>query len=100
MGGTIISERPFIALAIGDHRHLDQSEEQAGIMLDVPDHDGTPLPSSFIDRAHADMDAILLGEASKAGGAVACANFRTALKIAGDGDAGAVCFTPFNKAAM
>ena len=38
--------------------------------------------------------------ASKAGGASALANYRHALRMAADGKANAVCFTPFNKQAM
>lgn len=87
-------------LLIGDRRHLDQGRAQAGLELDVPDHDGSAQPVSFLDLAHADVEAIAVGEASAAGGAVACANFRTALQLADAGGADAVCFTPFNKAAM
>jgi 4-hydroxythreonine-4-phosphate dehydrogenase len=38
--------------------------------------------------------------ASKAGGTSALANYRHALRMAADGKADAVCFTPFNKQAM
>src|SRR6185437_9036540 len=52
------------------------------------------------DLANLDPARIELGSATRTGGEFALANFRTALRFAASGHADAVCFTPFNKAAM
>ncbi|MEO1650404.1 MAG: 4-hydroxythreonine-4-phosphate dehydrogenase PdxA [Pseudomonadota bacterium] len=54
----------------------------------------------FVDLAHFDPAGLELGVVSEAGGASAIANFKKAIAIAASGQAGAVTFTPFNKAAM
>jgi 4-hydroxythreonine-4-phosphate dehydrogenase len=53
----------------------------------------------LLDLHHLDPDSIEIGVAGKAGGAFALENFRTGLRLAKSGQVGAVCFTPFNKAA-
>jgi 4-hydroxythreonine-4-phosphate dehydrogenase len=54
----------------------------------------------LIDLGHLDPDNIERGVASAEGGRFALENFNTCLKLAAAGEVGAVCFTPFNKAAM
>jgi 4-hydroxythreonine-4-phosphate dehydrogenase len=54
----------------------------------------------LVDLGHLDPDQIEIGVASRAGGEFALRNFRTCIELADAGRAGAVCFTPFNKAAM
>ncbi len=87
-------------LVIGDRRHWAEGERVAGQSLAPPlvgpDFDGV----AFLDLAHADTGAIAPGEASRAGGMVALANFRTALRLGAAGQVDAICFTPFNKYAM
>ena len=87
-------------LVIGDRRHWAEGERIAGQSLAVPPFDAGFDGLAFLDLAHADPDAIALGEASRAGGEVALANFRAALRLAAAGKLDAVCFTPFNKYAM
>ncbi|SUE62665.1 4-hydroxythreonine-4-phosphate dehydrogenase 2 [Roseomonas gilardii subsp. rosea] len=92
---------------IGDARMLARGAEFAGVDPDVDVvRDGEPLPRRvpgrpvLIDLGHGDPDSIRLGEISEAGGRFATENFRRALRMAAAGEADAVCFTPFNKAAM
>ena len=54
----------------------------------------------FVDLHHLDPATITAGEATRAGGTFALANFRAALELAAARRVDAVCFTPFNKAAM
>jgi 4-hydroxythreonine-4-phosphate dehydrogenase len=66
---------------------------------------GTDLRSidgdaAFVDLGHLDPALIARGTASEAGGAFALENYRQALTLARNGQADAVCFTPFNKKAM
>jgi 4-hydroxythreonine-4-phosphate dehydrogenase len=92
-------------IVVGDRRVLWRGAEVAGVKLDIEvchsaeelqDRQGTVL----IDLAHLDPDTITVGTASKEGGEFALKNFRTCIQLAAAGRAGAVCFTPFNKAAM
>lgn len=93
-------------IVVGDRRVLARGAEVAGAgPLDVAtigatgelrDRPGTVL----LDLGHLDPDSIEVGVASEAGGAFALRNFRTCMELAAAGRAGAVCFTPFNKAAM
>lgn len=92
---------------IGDARMLARGAEFAGVNPDVDVvRDGEPMPRRvpgrpvLIDLGHGDPDGIRLGEISEAGGRFATENFRRALRMAAAGEADAVCFTPFNKAAM
>jgi 4-hydroxythreonine-4-phosphate dehydrogenase len=81
---------------IGDRRVLDRGARETGIALDLDHADGP----RFRDLGHLDPDTIRLGVAAEAGGRFAMANFRACLEAAQAGEADAVCFTPFNKAAM
>jgi 4-hydroxythreonine-4-phosphate dehydrogenase len=54
----------------------------------------------FIDLGHLDPSSVKPGIAAVEGGQFALANYRHALRLAHDGRAEAVCFTPFNKKAM
>jgi 4-hydroxythreonine-4-phosphate dehydrogenase len=78
-------------VVIGDRRVFDEGASIAGVGIsDV----------EFQDLKHLDPSTVQRGVASKAGGASALANYRHALRMAADGKASAVCFTPFNKQAM
>ena len=77
-------------VVIGDRRVFDQGAKTAGVMPAV----------EFIDLKNLDPATVKRGMASKEGGASALANYRQALRMAADGKADAVCFTPFNKQAM
>jgi 4-hydroxythreonine-4-phosphate dehydrogenase len=54
----------------------------------------------FVDLRHLDPRSVAPATATADGGRFALANFRAALELAKTGAAQAVCFTPFNKAAM
>lgn len=90
----------------GDARVLRRGAEVAGVTLDidtVPDGGAAqPAPGRplLVDLGHCDPDEVPLGDISVAGGGFATENFRRALALAAGGGADAVCFTPFNKAAM
>lgn len=92
-------------ITVGDRRVLARGAEVAGVELDIPSCRGIEeLPARpgtvLVDLGHLDPDTIELGVASRAGGEFALRNFRTCIELAASGRAGAVCFTPFNKAAM
>ncbi|SEP49121.1 4-hydroxythreonine-4-phosphate dehydrogenase [Methylobacterium sp. ap11] len=92
-------------IIVGDARVLQQGAAQAGVTLDVevrqPGQDLTPGNRPvLLDLGHLDPEAITLGKAQRAGGAFALRNLREAIQLAASGEADAVCFTPFNKAAM
>jgi 4-hydroxythreonine-4-phosphate dehydrogenase len=88
-------------VVIGDARVLRAGAEVAGVELDVAlNGETSPNRPRFIDLAHLDPASIAAATATREGGAFALANFRKALEMAAAGDADAVCFTPFNKAAM
>ena len=78
-------------VVIGDRRVFDEGVRIAGTKVS---------DLEFQDLKHLDPATIQRGVASKAGGASALANYRHALRMAADGKADAVCFTPFNKQAM
>ena len=78
-------------VVIGDRRVFDEGVKAARL---------PSAPEEFVDLKHLDPSTIQRGVASKAGGASALANYRHALRMAADGKAAAVCFTPFNKQAM
>jgi 4-hydroxythreonine-4-phosphate dehydrogenase len=81
---------------VGDGRVLERGAREAGIDLFL----GRPGGPRFHDLANLDPGTTRLGVAAEAGGRSALANFRTCLEMAEGGEADAVCFTPFNKAAM
>ena len=86
---------------IGDARVLDEGARVAGVALDIDTGEGRPGERPLLrDLGHCDPASVPRGEVSEAGGRFATANFRRALAMAAAGEADAVCFTPFNKAAM
>ena len=92
-------------VVIGDRRVFDEGARIAGVKPDLKTVvSGTNLGADdehlFIDLTHLDPATIERGVASEAGGAFALVNYRHALTLARDGQADAVCFTPFNKRAM
>jgi 4-hydroxythreonine-4-phosphate dehydrogenase len=92
-------------IVIGDRRVFDEGANVAGVKPDLktvaPDaNSGNAEGAFFMDLAHLDPKTIERGVASKAGGEFALANYRHALTLARNGQADAVCFTPFNKKAM
>lgn len=93
-------------IVVGDRRILAEGERTARVELDIPAwHPGdNQLDLSkgavFIDLRHLDPRDIERGQATRAGGRFALANFRAALRLAACGAADAVTFTPFNKFAM
>jgi 4-hydroxythreonine-4-phosphate dehydrogenase len=80
---------------VGDRRVLDAGAREAGLdpALDLGG-------IAFRDLGDLDPETIARGVAAEAGGRSALANFRVCLNMAKSGEADAVCFTPFNKAAM
>jgi 4-hydroxythreonine-4-phosphate dehydrogenase len=97
-------------VVIGDARILALGANAARVDLDLEvrrearDVRGAALPVRgrplLLDLGHLDPARVTQGEATREGGAFALTNFRTALELAAGGGADAVCFTPFNKAAM
>jgi len=92
-------------VVVGDRRVLARGAADSGVILDIdvrgPDDSiasaGRPV---LIDLGNLDPATIDRGVATEAGGRATLANFSTCLRLAAAGKAGAVCFTPFNKAAM
>ena len=93
-------------IVIGDLRLLQAGAKVAkvepvlnriGATDPIPEDLSTPV---FVDLAHCDPASIEIGRVSEAGGRCAAENYRHALALALAGRADAVCFTPFNKAAM
>jgi 4-hydroxythreonine-4-phosphate dehydrogenase len=100
----IRSKATFIVF--GDARVLAGGAKVAGVDPDVavtksdaalPNDHSRPI---LVDLANCDLNGVTVGKATLAGGQFATENFRRALKLAASGDADAVFFTPFNKAAM
>lgn len=94
-------------VVVGDRRVLDQAAHLAGATLDLgPVLAPGEAPRfaagkpTLLDRRVLDPATIAMGQASAAGGAFAMENFRTALVLAREGAVDAICFTPFNKAAL
>jgi len=93
-------------VVIGDRRILDEGAKAAGLTLDLEPATLETFQQAgrqrhvFIDLGHLDPADVARGEATLAGGTFATTNFRTALQLADEGKADAVCFTPFNKKAM
>ena len=78
-------------MVIGDRRVYEAGARMAGT---------SAQPDEFIDLEHLDPAVVERGRASREGGEFALANYRRALRLAMEGAAQAVCFTPFNKQAM
>jgi 4-hydroxythreonine-4-phosphate dehydrogenase len=93
-------------IVVGDRRVLGMGATHADLELDIPCVSDLQAaarddrPAVMLDCVHADLDSIVLGQATRAGGASALGNFAAALRLARDGLADAVVFTPFNKQAM
>jgi 4-hydroxythreonine-4-phosphate dehydrogenase len=90
---------------VGDRRVLERGAADSGCILDIDVRGpGDSVVSAgkpvLIDLGNLDPRTIDRGVATEAGGRSALANFSTCLRIAAAGKADAVCFTPFNKAAM
>jgi 4-hydroxythreonine-4-phosphate dehydrogenase len=91
-------------VVIGDERILRRGAETARVPLDLPSvssmEDVAVDRTVLLDLCHLDPNMVSVGEASKAGGAFSLENFRVGLQLARKGIVEAVCYTPFNKAAM
>jgi 4-hydroxythreonine-4-phosphate dehydrogenase len=93
-------------IVIGDRRVFDRGAEVAGVRSDLPtvSADDALIAAgdgpAFVDLGHLDPATVKDGIATAEGGRFALTNFRHALTVARDGQADAVCFTPFNKKAM
>ncbi len=90
-------------LVLGDARVLADGAAVAGVAPDIEIVKEFAIPHGrpvFVDGGHLDPADITRGVASKEGGAFALRNYRTALDLAIEHLVQAVCFTPFNKAAM
>ncbi len=93
-------------VVIGDRRLLDAGSLTGGVDPDVAMASsfdqalsGGDKPA-FVDMANCDPATIAPGEVSRAGGTAALQNFRAAIDLARAEQVDAICFTPFNKAAM
>ena len=95
-------------IVFGDARVLAKGARIAGVDLDIEtrpagtdiaDVDASQRPV-LIDAGNCDPETVEVGQVSEAGGRFATENFLAALALAGSGRVDAVCFTPFNKAAM
>ena len=92
-------------VVFGDKRLLDLGIKDGGVDPQVQVvRDGEALPLGdkpvFVDLANHNPADLERGVATLAGGKAATENFRRALQFAASGQADAVFFTPFNKAAM
>jgi 4-hydroxythreonine-4-phosphate dehydrogenase len=92
-------------VVVGDRRVLALGAADSGVTLDIdvcgPEEPIVPgARPVLIDLGHLDPATIERGVVAEAGGRFALANFTACLKLAAAGKAHAVCFTPFNKAAM
>jgi 4-hydroxythreonine-4-phosphate dehydrogenase len=91
-------------VVVGDARVLAAGAAVAGMDPDVDIRSRLEEPAAkrpvFLDLGHLDPASIRVGTATRTGGEFALANFRAALRLAAAGSVDAVCFTPFNKAAM
>jgi len=92
-------------IVFGDARVLAAGARAAGVEPDVDvrpsvEHVAPGDRPIFVDLGHLDPAGVAPAKAARAGGEFALTNFGTALRLAAAGHADAVCFTPFNKAAM
>ncbi len=108
LAARLLADPEIIAAAdlvvIGDRRVLQRGAEVAGVTLDLPAiafADAIrPGRSVLLDLGHLDPDELPVGVATPASGRFALETFRTGLQLARAGKVAALCFTPFNKAAM
>jgi 4-hydroxythreonine-4-phosphate dehydrogenase len=109
LAARILAEPDLRAAAryvvFGDARLLALGIADSGVdpqVRIVRDGEALPLGEQpvFIDLANHDPADLQRGKATLAGGKAATENFRRALQFAAAGQADAVFFTPFNKAAM
>ena len=92
-------------LVIGDRRVLNDGAAVAGVVVDVegvaegraPTRDGRP---ALLGGGRLDPAEVRRGVATREGGAFALASYHVSLRLAAAGATDAVCYTPFNKAAM
>lgn len=100
---TVLKAARYIV--VGDRRIWEMGERHAGVTTNI-DFVATRHEASaaahhvFWDQANISPADVELGAVSLAGGRSALQNFRAAIDLARKGVADAVCFTPFNKAAM
>ena len=92
-------------VVIGDRRVLEDGAAVAGVALDVEDVADTGTQTrggrpALLRGGRLDPAVVRRGAAAREGGAFAIANYRAALDLAARGAVDAVCYTPFNKAAM
>ncbi|MEO8850022.1 MAG: 4-hydroxythreonine-4-phosphate dehydrogenase PdxA [Casimicrobiaceae bacterium] len=92
-------------VVVGDRRVLEAGARIADVALDLQWRDAAGSLDDyqrpvFVDLGNLDPTRIERAVATRAGGAFALENYRTCLELAHAGHADAVCFTPFNKAAM
>ena len=92
-------------VVIGDRCMLEDGAAIAGVSLDLGQIDDVGTPPSFecpalLQGARFGPTTVHRGIATREGGAFALSNYRTALELAASGRVDAVCYTPFNKAAM
>lgn len=92
-------------IVIGDRRILERGAAEMGVVLDLEPRTLADAASPagrhvFVDLAHLDPQSIERSVSSQAGGRFALDNFTACLRLAQAGKVAAVCFTPFNKAAM
>jgi 4-hydroxythreonine-4-phosphate dehydrogenase len=92
-------------VVIGDRRVFDRGAEIAGVRpgIDTVSADDALEGSDgpvFVDLGHLDPATVKQGVPAVEGGRFALTNYRRALTMAKNGQADAVCFTPFNKNAM
>ena len=92
-------------VVFGDRRILDRGAQEAGVTLDLGEAAnvasiGDGSRPVMIDLKNLAVEDVRRGEATLEGGTFATTNFRRALEMAHAGQADAVIFTPFNKAAM
>lgn len=93
-------------VVFGDLRLFQMGADDAGLtpdLLVIGEGDAIPAGAGkpvFVDLKNHDPADLQRGKATLAGGKAATENFRRALRLAAAGQADAVFFTPFNKAAM
>jgi 4-hydroxythreonine-4-phosphate dehydrogenase len=92
-------------IVIGDRRVFERGAREMGVQPDVEirslaDATAPADRPVLVDLGHLDPASIARSEPSQAGGRFALENFNTCLRLAQAGKVAAVCFTPFNKAAM